>query len=867
MILARKRLLARLDASEPRLVRLFAPAGYGKTSLARLLTRRFDRHALCDCSDVSGTVAFASRAMSALAEESQGSGDAIALARLWLHATESDAAAWRRALLEAWKMRQERSLFVIENADAVAGDDGVRALLGDLLAARPMERVLLISSRVELPLRVSDYLAPHQTLTLSERHMRLDGEDAFGIFEGTDLAAEVVERIVRLAGGWPIALLLLARVAHYEANIERLLDRLDGVPFAERHEYIVNEVLSALTPDMMSTMLAVAAIPHASLEDISVATGIRHATPVIDGLLRLPGFITSEAGSYHMHPLLRAALRARHEPDFADYLLRAARENERLGDLQRAAELFSISGDDAAAANALDRLPAASFEQPSPRLIDALAKIPLHVLCSYPNLWIALLRFRRLNVSPALLDEEARGLLEAPAVKASPALHRRLSVRRATLALGLEHLEEARAALETAGSGGSFEDSPEEQRLVLMTSAVVASKQGRFADSDRYVERADAVQGARHLRFELERAQIAMEKARFSGDWPSLLKIGEEALGAAQRGGPTSRIVAAARAVASAAWYCNDDDRVAAAEQMLEDCGESSAPAPAVAAWRAALESADIDQAKALFDDAIDAIERGENDFLRIATRVSAALLLPAERRRLLEARAIAQHIESPPLQASIELLIDSAEPSDYGIFKNVAARVARSPLKIRRDVLFLDVVRGQVRRGAEVLHVSDRGFELLVALALLPSGASRELAAEIWPALDPKAALNSLKMCVSRTRAQVDKEAIQSTRNGYALSDRVVIDVREFERLLRSLRGAETLGDSMRRRAQEALAALSAHPPAYAEEWHWFAPHAAHLESLEREFFGVLAKDALRGTNEPAPPAAPFAEFLAAVR
>jgi hypothetical protein len=753
-----------------------------------------------------------------------------------LHATESGAPAWRRALLEAWKMRQERALFVIENADAIAADDGVLTLLGDLLAARPMERVVLLSSRFELPLRVTEYLAPHQTLTLSESQMRLDGEEAFGIFEGTDLAAEVVERIVRLADGWPIALLLLARVAHYEANIERLLDRLDGVPFAERHEYIVNDVLSALTPDMLSTMLAVAAIPHASLEDISVATGIRHVTPVIDGLLRLPDFITSAAGSYQMHPLLRAALRARHECDFADYLLRAARENARLGDFQRAAELFSISGDDAAAASALDCLPAAALEQPSPRLIDALAKIPLPVLCSYPNLWIATLRYRRPNVPAARLDDEARRLLEAPQVRASPALARRLSVRRATLALGLDRLEAARAALDAAGAGGSFEDSPEEQRLVLMTSAVVAAKQGHFAESDRFVERADAVQGARQLRFELERAQIAMEKARFSGDWAGLLKIGEEALGAAQRGGPTSRIVEAARAVASAAWYCNDDDRVAAAEQMLEDCGVSSAPAPAVAEWRAALASADIDEAKTLFDRAIGEGDRIENAFLHIAMRVSAALLLPGERRRLPEARAIAQSIESPPLQASIELLIDSAEPSDYGIFKNVAARVARSPLKIRRDVLFVDVVRGQVRRGSEVLHVSDRGFELLVALALLPSGASRELAGAIWPGLDPKAALNSLKMCVSRTRAQIDKEAIQSTRNGYALSDRVVIDVREFERLLRSVRGAETLGDSMRRRAHEAIATLAAHPPAYAEDWHWFAPYAAHLEALQRD-------------------------------
>ena len=63
------------------------------------------------------------------------------------------------------------------------------------------------------------------------------------------------------------------------------------------------------------------------------------------------------------------------------------------------------------------------------------------------------------------------------------------------------------------------------------------------------------------LRFEAEREQIAMEKARFLGEWHDLLKMVEEALYAAQRSGITSRIVAAARMVAWAAWFCNDDAR------------------------------------------------------------------------------------------------------------------------------------------------------------------------------------------------------------------------------------------------------------------------------------------------------------------
>ena len=606
---------------------------------------------------------------------------------------------------------------------------------------------------------------------------------------------------------------------------------------------------------MMSTMLAAAAIPHATLEDISVATEIAHPAPIIEGLVRLPGFISYEAGTYQMHPLLHAALSARLGTDFADYVLRAARGNELLGDFVRAAELYNIAGDRTAAAAALDRLPAAALQQPSPRLIDALAKIPVWTIAGHPNLWMAVLQYRRPVVDVARLHEEATALQRAVAPEASPALHRRLGVRRAMLACELNRRNDARATLEGLGPIGSSGEPPEELRLALMTSAVLAAKQGLFSDADAFVEEADAVHGARHLRFDEERAKIAMEKATMHGDWDDLLKIAEERFSVALRSGLTERIVEGARDVARAAWYRYDDDRAAAARQIVRDCGFATPYAiesAAIEDLQSALTAGDVERAAALLDRAIERIDGSEDDFLRIVVRVCAALLAPAQRRRLLEARAIAQRVESPPLQASIELLIDSPESRDHGIFKSVAARVARSPLKGRQDRLFVDVLRGQVRRGSEVLHVSDRGLELLAALALFEAGASNEeLASALWPALDRKAAVNALKMCVSRTRAQVGgRDSIQNARNGYALGERVGSDVRELERLMHSVRGAGTLGESMRRQVAQLLEAWGDRQPAHAVEWAWFAPYAAHLGEWRRELRQALAKDAARREN-----------------
>ena len=166
--------------------------------------------------------------------------------------------------------------------------------------------------------------------------------------------------------------------------------------------------------------------------------------------------------------------------------------------------------------------------------------------------------------------------------------------------------------------------------------------------------------------------------------------------------------------------------------------------------------------------------------------------------------------------------------------------------MKARHDRLLIDVAHGQVRRGSEVLHVSDRGLELLVALVLFEGGTgSEELASAIWPALDRKAAVNALKMCVSRTRAQLgDRDAIQNARNGYVLGDRVDSDVHEIARLLHSVRGTGVLGESLRQQIQQALATWGERQPIHVTGWVWFTPYAAHLAEMRRELAQFVYKN-----------------------
>jgi DNA-binding SARP family transcriptional activator len=151
--------------------------------------------------------------------------------------------------------------------------------------------------------------------------------------------------------------------------------------------------------------------------------------------------------------------------------------------------------------------------------------------------------------------------------------------------------------------------------------------------------------------------------------------------------------------------------------------------------------------------------------------------------------------------------------------------------------------MRGEVRRGSHTLHVSDRGLELLSALALIePGTTNEELAGALWPALDRKAAVNALKMCVSRTRAQVgDRDAIQNGRSGYMLGERVESDVREYERLLYSARGIGALGKEIREQIERFVSAGD-RKPAHVADWAWFLPYARRLDKMRGELAMYLS-------------------------
>jgi ATP/maltotriose-dependent transcriptional regulator MalT len=77
-MIERPDLVERVLAAQPRIVRLTAPAGYGKSTLARALAQRFPTSAVCDCDGAGSVAEFCHRIIVALAREEPGRAETLA---------------------------------------------------------------------------------------------------------------------------------------------------------------------------------------------------------------------------------------------------------------------------------------------------------------------------------------------------------------------------------------------------------------------------------------------------------------------------------------------------------------------------------------------------------------------------------------------------------------------------------------------------------------------------------------------------------------------------------------------------------------------------------------------------------------------
>src|SRR5579863_10288406 len=113
--IVRTRLADLVLKAGPRLLRVVAPAGYGKTTLVHQLGRRFGSFALCDCDRASDTIELSRRVLGALARETSQRTESVASQMVSL---QDDPNQWADLALRVWSEPSNTpDLFVFDNLE------------------------------------------------------------------------------------------------------------------------------------------------------------------------------------------------------------------------------------------------------------------------------------------------------------------------------------------------------------------------------------------------------------------------------------------------------------------------------------------------------------------------------------------------------------------------------------------------------------------------------------------------------------------------------------------------------------------------------------------------------------------------------
>ena len=300
-IIKRPRLTRLLDRANSRVLMLIAPAGFGKTTLAREWAGERTHvwyQGTTATADVAALAAGLSEIVSELIPEAgsrmvhrmRATGtpeeDVDVLAELFAE----DLAEWPD---DAWLVFDDYQ-FAME---AKAPERFVEVLLRDA----PVR--LLLTSRKRPSWASARRLLYGEVYELGRNELAMDHEEAASVL--AHRKDSPAAGLVALAEGWPAVIGLAALAEEFELPEGSLPDTL--------YEYLAEELYQAASPDIQRGLCLLALVPSPSREVAEFLLGDR-ASAVTAEATRL-GFLTAHReGHLDIHPLLRAFLDNRSRP-------------------------------------------------------------------------------------------------------------------------------------------------------------------------------------------------------------------------------------------------------------------------------------------------------------------------------------------------------------------------------------------------------------------------------------------------------------------------------------------------------------------------------------------------------------------------
>jgi len=320
----RPRLMKQLDAAQERILLLSAPAGYGKTTLARQWAKTVQRVAWVACTPAHRDIVVLAEDVAAEVERLGGA--RLADFQTYLRARPNPQRAARDiAAALAKRVNEARVQWLIvddyhELAEVPEVADAF-AILVERIDARVM-----IASRVRPDWATSRRALYGEIFELDRETLTMDPEEAAAVVGG----ARGRERLLEQAKGWPAVLALAASPRAPEAPAESVPDTL--------HQYLAEELFAAATPTLRDRLIEMALLPETSRPALrsrwaDADETIEHAREI--------GFLTA-SDEPELHPLIREflLLKLRTEPEGECRARTAIAACEKAGAWSRAFELI-----------------------------------------------------------------------------------------------------------------------------------------------------------------------------------------------------------------------------------------------------------------------------------------------------------------------------------------------------------------------------------------------------------------------------------------------------------------------------------------------------------------------------------------------
>ena len=831
--LPRRRLLERCKAVHPRLTRLVARPGWGKTTFALQLAAAFGDFEVVDCRELASAAEFAAR----------------------IAATGKDAGT-----------------LVVDSAERIVDEPDAVAALRRLLDEQSRDRRFIVASRCEIGVGAGRVVAPHHTLSLGAHDLALDGSEVREIFAGLGVGEAALQRVIELVDGWPIGVFFFARIAREGKLLDALAD-FSHPSLDDLYAYAQRETVPAWTPDERLGLAAAVAIPSPMPHEIEAAVGAEPRR-ALEALAARVGPVRRDGERFVVAELAAAAVRRFLGPEVQtaqDAAIRAAVDSRTY---LRAAQIRFAAGDALGAVEEMERLGRqAPSSAPSPSYAELAKRLPVQALLRSRYALIAVLTDRETQGNPHSLLAQVEVFSRELRRDSDPELVAGNRAAYGALLRMAERFREARAVLEKALALG--DPSPERTALMTANLAVVLAVGGEIDGAAELLARADVADAGPTL-FPVERFEVELARNRLRADAASRRAAFERNVAEARFAGPIA-LSSALRPMAAGAWLDGDDVTAAAA------LAESRAAVDALRSperrrlrtsrppldvphdrrdrWTcvwylsAALLEDDPETAQRFAQVALDGYaEIGEPFLDVVASLVAASLGRDGSRATAARARSNAERIGAPALSDALEAIL-AERYGEAGILLPLARRIERHRLT-RTSKLRIEMLAGRVMLGGEHLLLRDRELELLVMLSLDRRALTREALTErLWPEVASEEAHAALRTAVYRLRKQLrDSEAVVSTASGYRLAEAIPVDLLEAEQFVAGARRLAALSDRERARMGALLERLSQGLPSVYARWDWFGPYEQRARDLLHDVGVALAEDDLRrGDNESA--------------